>query len=63
MGKGYTVTYISWDDGMLRVAGRFKTKEETDAFLNKIHQSDSGWMDEELMSLAVVNDYYYMLPR
>lgn len=63
MSEGYTVAYVSWDDGMLRVAGRFKTKEETDEFLHKIHRSDSGWLDEELMSVTVVNDYFYMLPR
>lgn len=59
---GYTVTYISWDDCKLRVAGRFKTKQEKDAFLNKIYSLDSGWMEEELMTLSIINDYNYHLP-
>lgn len=63
--KGYTVTYFPWDDitGRPRVAGRFMTKEEKDAFLKKISQPDSGWMDEELMTVTVIDDYNYMLPR
>lgn len=32
-------------------------------FLEKIHKPDSGWMDEELAMIGVINDYNYMLPR
>ena len=47
--KGWTVTYIPWEDmeGRPRVAGRFKTTREKDEFLEKIHEPDSGWMDED----------------
>ena len=63
--KGWTVTYIPWEDmeGKPRVAGRFKTTKEKDEFLEKIHKPDSGWMDEELEMIGVINDYNYMLPR
>lgn len=62
--KGWTVTYIPWEDmeGKPRVAGRFKTTREKDEFLEKIHKPDSGWMDEELTMIGVINDYNYMLP-
>lgn len=62
--KGYTIIYFPLDDitGRPRVAGRFKTKKEKDDFLHIIHLSDSGWMDEELMTVSVINDYNYMLP-
>ena len=62
---GWTITYIPWEDmeGRARVAGRFKTTEEKDAFLDKIYNTqESGWMNEELMSLGIHNDYNYMLP-
>lgn len=63
--KGWTITYIPWEDmeGKPRVAGRFKTTKEKDEFLEKIHKPDSGWMDEELTMIGVINDYNYMLPR
>lgn len=65
MDKGFTVVYFPWDDikGRPRVAGRFKTEKEKDAFLQKIYESDSGWMDEELSTVSVIDDYNYMLPR
>lgn len=63
--KGWTVTYIPWEDteGRPRVAGRFKTTREKDEFLEKIHEPDSGWMDEELAMISIINDYNYILPR
>ena len=63
--KGYTIVYLPWEDleGKPRVAGRFKTKEEKDEYLEKIYDKDSGWMDEELSSILVINDYDYILPR
>lgn len=63
--KGWTVTYIPWEDmeGKPRVAGRFKTTREKDEFLEKIHKYGSGWTDEELSMIGIVNDYNYMLPR
>lgn len=63
--KGYTVVYLSWEDleGKPRVAGRFKTKKEKDEFIENIHRFDSGWLDEELSSILVINDYDYILPR
>lgn len=64
-GKGWTITYVPWEDleGLPRVIGRFKTDKEKDDFLNKIYQPNSGWMDEELGSLNIINDYNYFLPR
>lgn len=64
-GKGWTITYIPWEDmsGKERVAGRFKTNEEKDKFLDEIHNPNSGWLDEELMTVAIHNDYNYVLPR
>lgn len=59
---GCTVTYIDWDTGKPRVAGRFKTKEEVDKFLEAITADGSGWMDEEISTISVHNDYNYMLP-
>lgn len=63
--KGFTVVYFPWDDmaGRARVAGRFKTEKERDTFLQKIYKSDSGWMDEELSTVSVIDNYNYMLPR
>ena len=63
-GNGWTIVYYPWDDleGKPRVAGRFKTDKEKDEFLEKIYKPDSGWMEEELSTVAVFNDYYYMLP-
>lgn len=63
--QGYTVIYFPWDDitGRPRVAGRFKTEKEKDDFLDMIQLPDSGWMDEELMTISVIDDYNYMLPR
>lgn len=60
--KGWTVAYISWDDCKPRVAGRFKTTEEKDAFLNEITKPNSGWTDEEIASIHCEPDYSYMLP-
>ena len=62
--KGYTIVYFPWEDleGKPRVAGRFKTKEEKDEYIEKIHDINSGWMDEELSSISVINDYNYILP-
>ncbi len=62
--KGYTVVYIPWEDlaEKPRVAGRFKTKEEKDEYIEKIYDINSGWMDEELSSISVINDYNYILP-
>lgn len=34
--KGWTITFICWDDCKERFAGRFKTMEERDTFLNEI---------------------------
>ena len=63
--KGWTITYIPWEDmeGKPRVAGRFKTTKEKDDFLEKIHKPDSGWLDDELAMIGIINDYNYMLPR
>lgn len=63
--KGWTVAFFPWEDmeGKLRVAGRFKTTEEKDKFLEKIYSEDSGWMEEELETISVINDYNYLLPR
>ena len=63
--KGWTITYYPWEDmeGKPRVVGRFKTTKEKDEFLEKIYKPDSGWMEEELMTLGIHNDYNYVLPR
>ena len=61
--KGYTVTYIIWDDGHGWVAGRFKTEDEKNQFLDKIKRPDSGWTPEELNSVSVINDYNYMMSK
>lgn len=61
--KGWTITFYQWDDMQLRVAGRFKTTKEKDDFLDEIYQSDSGWLEEELSSISVINDYWYALPH
>lgn len=60
--KGWTITFYLWDDGKERVARRFKTTEEKDKFLDEIHQPGSGWLGEELQTISVINDYWYMLP-
>lgn len=62
--RGWTITYIPWEDdeGKARVAGRFKTTEEKDNFLKSISSPSSGWLAEELMTVAVHNDYNYILP-
>lgn len=49
-------------EGKPRVAGRFKTKEEKDEYIKKIYDINSGWLDEELSSISVINDYNYILP-
>ena len=62
--KGYTVVFIPWEDdkGKPKVAGRFKTAKEKDDFLKKVHDPNSGWLDEEISSIQVINDYDYDLP-
>ena len=37
-------------------------KEEKDEYIKKIYDINSGWMDEELSSISVINDYNYILP-
>ena len=61
--KGWTITYIPWEDdyGRPRVAGRFKTTSEKDQFLKDIHKPDSGWLEEEFCTITVHNDYNYRL--
>lgn len=59
--RGYTVTFVRWDDCKECVAGRFKSKKEKDDFLKKIQMSDSGWTNDELETVSVVNDYGYIL--
>lgn len=63
--KGWTITYIPWEDmeGKPRVAGRFKTTKEKDDFLKSLYERGNGWMEEELATLGIINDYNYMLPR
>ena len=63
--KGWTITFLPWEDieGKERVAGRFKTTQEKDEFIKKIHQPDSGWLEEELSSICEVNDYNHLLKR
>lgn len=63
--KGWTITYVPWesDEGKPRVAGRFKTTAEKDAFLKKIYEPDSGWMEEEFCTIGIHNDYNYMLSK
>ena len=62
--KGWTIWYYPWDDdnGKPRVAGRFKTDEEKDKFLAEINKPDSGWLREELNTISIENDYWFMLP-
>ena len=59
---GYTVTYIDWDTCKPRVAGRFKTKEEVDTFLEAITADGSGWTGEEISTISIHDSYNYMLP-
>ena len=61
--KGWTITYVPWEDilGRPRVAGRFKTTMEKDAFIKEIYKPGSGWMTEELSTICVHNDYNYIL--
>lgn len=63
--NGWTITFLPWEseDCLERVAGRFKTTEERDKFIEDIHKPDSGWLPEELESIAIYNDYNYRLPR
>lgn len=63
--KGWTVTYIPWEDmeGKPMVIGRFKTTKEKDDFLDSLYKEGNGWMVEELATLGIINDYNYMLPR
>ena len=57
--KGWTITYIPWEDmeGKPRVAGRFKTTKEKDDFLESLYERDNGWLEEELATLSIINDY------
>lgn len=61
--KGFTIVYFPWEDieGRTRVAGRFKTEEENDDFLQKIYEPESGWMEEELSTVSVIDNYNYIL--
>lgn len=59
--KGWTITYFPWETGKETVIGRFKTTKEKDDFLEKIYQPNSGWLDEELMSIGIINDFNYMI--
>ncbi|MDR1707426.1 MAG: hypothetical protein LBR46_05430 [Prevotella sp.] len=63
--KGFTITFIPWEDmeSKERVVGRFKTEKEKDTFLNEINHSDSGWIEEELSTICVINDYNYILSQ
>lgn len=64
--KGWCIFYIPWDDmeGKPRVIGRFKTTEEKDQRLKEIYtNTESRFLDEELMTIQIVNDYWYMLER
>jgi hypothetical protein len=63
--KGFAIVYFPWEDieGKPRVAGRFKTEKEKNDFLQKISEPDSGWMEEELSTVSVIDDYDYVLPR
>lgn len=62
--KGWTITYVPWEglEGKPRVAGRFKTTAEKDAFLESIYDPNSGWIEEEYNTISIHNDYNYMLP-
>lgn len=59
--NGWTVTYVPLHDlfGNRQVAGRFKTEQERDRFLEKIKNYDSEWTEQELMSLDVHPGYNY----
>lgn len=59
--KGWTITYFPWETGKETVIDRFKTTEEKDNFLNEIHKPNSGWLEEELMSVGIINDFSYRL--
>lgn len=63
--KGWTIVFTPWEDveGREHVAKRCRTDKEKDDYLNKIHQHGTGWLEEELNSLRVINDYNYMLER
>lgn len=65
--KGWCIFYTPWEDmtGKPRVIGRFKTTVEKDQKLKEIYSSPekSGFLDEELMTIQIVNDYWYMLER
>jgi len=60
--KGWTVTFVSSDDGELRVAGRFNTTREKETFLDEITKPGSGWTEDEIVSINCINDKMYMLP-
>lgn len=59
--KGFTVTCFRWEDAKEWVEGRFDTKEEMKNFLDDIHKPDSGWLDEELQTIRIINDKHYLL--
>lgn len=63
--KGWTIVYFPWDDadGKPRVARRCKTTKEKNSYLENIYNPESGWTDEELSSVTIINDYNYQLPR
>lgn len=63
MDKGYTIVYVPWDDldGKTRVLGRYETEEEKDIALSEIYEDGSGWLEEELQMVTVINDYNHRL--
>lgn len=61
--KGWTITYIKSNTSCECIAGRFKTAEEKDAFIEKICIPESGWSFEELRTITIINDYNYKVSK
>lgn len=63
--KGWTIVGIPYNDpeGKPVVYGRFKTTKEKDEYLKNIYKPDSGWMEEEISMLQVINDFNYSLEK
>ncbi len=63
--KGWCIIYVPWEDleGKPRVIGRFKTTEEKNKKLEEIYEPGNGWLEEELQTVSVINDYNYTLER
>lgn len=63
--KGWTIVGIPYNDpeGKPVVYGRFKTTKEKDEYLKNIYKPDSGWMEEEICMLQVINDFNYSLEK